>query len=300
MPCSPQLTQLLFTLQVVTFTTPSLADYIVIDPAWIYTTLVGRLLSEYPLPSPYITYDENGCAPLDDVDRILATEHMSGQRTIDIAHEMGLAIKRTADLVVPIKMAGTRPDQAWKSVDELASSSVNAGRRLVSSGLAGISTAVFPLLQSYLHEFFKDDHGVEIPMWRNGLSVSLSTNGGAEAIVQASQELLSIDILVRGSADNVKGSRDLLDLLVRKVQDKTDELSPGSRIQKRFLSSRALKILSTQGSTDVEFCVAYTEESVQKALVSGGRVADVKSPFPEPVEDLLLSESEARGMTQGK
>ena len=283
--------------QVITFATPSLADYVIIEPQWMYTTIAGRLLSKYPLPPPYVTYDKNGCAQLDEVKRVLTTDDVPGDFTVDMAHERGLLIKRVNDVVVPAKIAASRPETVWEALAKLLLSlSVNGGRRLVSAGSAGISSAVFPLLQAKLHELFKRDYDVRVPLWKLGLAVTLSETGRAEAIVQSGPELRSVDIIVRGSDDNSRGSSDLLHLLTNTVVDVAEELSPGSQLTKKFLSSHDIARLSAKGCIDMTSCTVYTKQNMQKALTSGKCVSSGDASIPEQVDDLLLSEDEMRGL----
>ena len=285
-----------FTTQVITFTPPSLADYVVIEPQWMYTTISGRLLSKYPLPPPYITYDKNGCAHLQEVERILTTDDVPGDFAVNMAHECGLLIKRANDVVVPAKIAVSRPNTVWEALAKLLfSGSVIAARRLVSTGSAGISSAVFPLLQAILHELFKRDYGVQVPLWKLGVAVALSETGEAEAIVQSGPELRSVDIIVRGSDDNGRGCSDLLQLLTRMVLDVAEKLSPGSGLERKFLSPRDLAKLSAEGCIDTTSCIAYSKKNVRDALVSGKRVSSGDASVPEKVDSLLLSENEMRG-----
>ena len=263
----------------------------------MYTTISGRLLSKYPLPPPYITYDKNGCAQLQEVERILTTDDVPGDFAVMMAHESGLLIKRASNAVVPAKIAASRPDKVWGALAELLfSGSVIAARRLVSSGSVGISSAVFPLLQATLHELFKRDYGVQVPLWKLGLAVTLSKKGEAEAIVQSGPELRSVDIIVRGSNDNGRGCSDFLHLLTNTVVDVAEKLSPGSKLQRKFLSPRDLAKLSVEGSIDTSPCTAYTEEDVQEALLSGECVTSgADASIPEKVDSLLLSEHEMEG-----
>ena len=255
---------------------------------------MGRLLSEYPLPPPYVNYNENGCARLKDVERVLTTDNMPGSFTVDMAHERGLLIKRSEDLIVPTKIKQSRQAKMWPPVKQDSSPRrLNAGRRLVAKRTAGISAALFPLLQSHIHELFKGEH--EVPLWKNGLRVAPSENGIAEGIVQASEGLLAIDVIVRSDVTNEDGCRDLLHCLVQEVLKKGKELSPGSELKKCYLSPRHLADLSAKGSTDTTSCVVYSEEAVRRALKSNGIVGDGKMSLPEKVHDLLLPSTEATG-----
>ena len=285
-----------YTTQVITFTPSSLTDFVIIEPQWMYTTIAGRLFSKYPLPPPYITYDKNGCAQLNEVERILKTDDVPGDFAVMMAHECGLLIKRVNDAVVPTKIAASRPDGVWQALAKLLfSGSVNAARRLVSTGSAGISSAVFPLLQAKLHELFKRDYDARVPLWKLGLAVALSKTGEAEAIVQSGPELRSVDIIVRGSDDNIRGCSDLLQLLTSKVVDLAEKLSPASNLEKKFLSPRDLARLSAEGCIDTMSCTAYTTQNVQTALAAGDCVSCGDASVPEKVDDLLLSEQEMRG-----
>ena len=221
---------------------------------------------------------------------------MPGSFTVDMAHERGLLIKRSEDLIVPTKIKQSRQAKMWPPVKQDSSPRrLNAGRRLVAKRTAGISAALFPLLQSHIHELFKREHDVEVPLWKNGLRVALSENGVAEGIVQASEGLLAIDVIVRSDVTNEGGSHDLLHCLVQEVLKKGKELSPGSELKKCYLSPRHLADLSSEGSIDTASCVVYSEEAVQRALKSNGIVDDGQTALPEKVHDLLLSSTEATG-----
>ena len=286
----------MYLIQVIVFTTSTLRDFIVIKPEWMYTTIVGRLLSEYPLPPPYIKYDKNGWASLDNVERVLATEHIDGKFTVGMAHERGLLIKRQDHAIVPVKLAKARPAHVWReAAKESPVLRVNVGRRLVGKRKAGLSSAMFPLFQAHMHDLFKRMHGIELPLWKNGLHIALSANGMAEAIIQANEEHLWIDVIVRSDTDSKDGGCDLLHGLVREVLGKADELSPGSQLEKCYLSPRDLARLSADGSTDTTVCVSYSEAIVQKALKSNGFVDNERTSLPEKVEELLLSPDEAAG-----
>ena len=279
------------------FSTPSLSKYIIVQPEWMYQTIVGRLLSKPPLPPPHVVYDDNGCAPLTEVERILSTDGIPGKFTVDMAHERGLLIKRPqfGDVVVPAKLLATRPSHVWQAfLEALSSGFIPAGRRLVCTGSAGISSAFFPLLQAFLHGIFKEEHNIEIPLWNGGLFVALSTKGAAQAFIQATPEVRSIDVVVQGSEENRDSSSDLLHLLVEKVVDLADKLSPGSRLKKMFLSSRQLAKLPSESCTDTWSCRAYSLQSVHTALLSGGYVSDGGS-CPESLDRMLLSAEEAQG-----
>ena len=238
--------------------------------------------------------------PLDEVERILTTDGIPGKFTVDMAHERGLLIKRPqfGDLVVPAKLLATRPSHVWQAfLEALSSGLITAGRRLVCTGSAGISSAFFPLLQAFLHGIFKEEHNIEIPLWNGGLFVALSTKGAAQGFVQATPELRAIDVVVQGSEDNRDGVSDLLHLLVGKVLDLADQLSPGSGLEKMCLSSRQLAKLPSENVTDTSSCRAYSLESVHTALLSGGCVSN-GGAFPEKVEGMLLSADEARGKSR--
>ena len=279
------------------FSTPSLSKYIVVQPEWIYQTIVGRLLSKPPLPPPHVVYDDNGCAPLTEVERILSTDGIPGKFTVDMAHERGLLIKRPqfGDVVVPAKLLATRPSHVWQAfLEALSSGFIPAGRRLVCTGSAGISSAFFPLLQAFLHGIFKEEHNIEIPLWNGGLFVALSTKGAAQAFIQATPEVRSIDVVVQGSEENRDSSSDLLHLLVEKVLHLADKLSPGSGLKKMFLSSQQLAKLPSESCTDTWSCRAYSLQSVHTALMSGGYVSNGES-CPESLDRMLLSAEEAQG-----
>ena len=276
----------------IAFTPPPLADYVIIKPHWMCTTIVGQLLSKYLLRPPYITYDQNGCPQLHEVERILTANDVPGDFAGMVAHESGLFVERASDAVVPAKIAASRLNTDRKAPAKLLlSGSVHAAWRLVSRGSVGISSMVFPLLQATSHELFKRDYDVQVPLWKQGLAVTLSETGKAQAIVQSGPELRSIDIIVRGSKDSVHRCSDFLRLLTDAVLDKTMKLSPGSQPDTFFEIAK----LSAEGCIEATSCTAYSEQNVQEASMSDECISTGRAYVAEKVDSVLLSENETRG-----
>ena len=63
---------------VLSFSLPLAQDYVVIEPQWLLSDIVGRLMSEPPLPDPFVRYD-NGFAEKEEVIKALGTKNLPGE-----------------------------------------------------------------------------------------------------------------------------------------------------------------------------------------------------------------------------
>ena len=104
-------------VQVVSFKQADLRQFVIIKPAWLYTDLVSLIMSEHPLPAPYVQY-ENGYTRLSDVIALLNTAHpdVSGEVAVKMLSDLGFVIIYKEDVLVPVKLKKRRPKEYWPSV----------------------------------------------------------------------------------------------------------------------------------------------------------------------------------------
>ena len=271
--------------------TPSLADQVVIQPSWVYTDLVGLLLSfGAGLPPPYIKY-QNGWANLDEVKKKLTTKYASGDVAVKILEALGFLIVREDRVLVPAKLRDERPDKFWKP---RPGAKVFGARRVECTNNADMSTALFPLVQSRLYHAFLEEYDDQLPLWRDGVLIACGEFGEAEAMVLARPGRRSIDVVSRAEDDDREDCCRLLHRLVGDVMTMAKDVSPGSLLQKKFLSSRELKELSQTGLRQV-LSVVYSEERVHRALQKGKAVSDGFGSPAEKPSNMLLSPKEEFG-----
>ena len=270
---------------ILSFEQPLVQRYIVINPRWLLSDIVGRLMAEPPLPGPYIHYD-NGYAKTSDVIAALETEHLPGREALEMVVGLGFCLEqKSADTVLnPSKLRVRRLDKHWRRSTAMV---VNAGRRLKCKGSVAIASAFFPHLQVYFYHRYLSDFDEKLPMWTGGIRLVAGQRSLVEAIIESDPTNLSIDIIVRGKEGSEKECSDLLQSLTEETLEKAIEISPGSQLCLFFLSKLELDELSPAGLPSRPL-VAYSEERVLRAIVRGEYVSDGDASTPENPDDLLL------------
>ena len=261
-------------------------EYVVIDPQWLLCDIVGRLMAEWPLPGPYVNY-ENGYAQKADVIAALKTEHLSGEPTLAMVASLGFCLEQEmlGQVLNPSKLLGVRPTEVWSSDQTMV---VNSGRRLKCRGTVAIASAFFPHLQVHFYHRYLTDYDEELPMWNGGIRLVAGERTPAEALIEAHPAHTSIDIIVRGTIGSEQQCTDLLHELTEETLAKAVEISPGSQLSVFYLSRWELNRLSPNGLTSRPR-VEYSADRVKHAVQNGSHVSDGKASRPEKPEDLLLS-----------
>ena len=271
---------------VLSFNQLLLQDSVVIDPHWLLSEIVGRLMAERPLPGPYVHYD-NGYAKKEDIVSALETRHLPGQEALQMVSVLGFCLEQqlTEEVLNPSKLSTSRRDEHWRRDPTMI---VNAGRRLKCKGTVAIAHAFFPHLQVYFYHRYLTDYEERLPMWKGGIRLVAGKRTPAEALIEAHPASMSIDIIVRGQEGLEKECADLLHSLTNETLQKAAEISPGSQLHLFFLSSAELNELSPAGMPSSP-CVEYSEERVLSAIRKGDYVTDGKaSRSPENPHNLLL------------
>ena len=271
---------------VLSFQHTQAANYIVIDPPWLLSDIVGRLMVEPPLPGPYIHYD-NGYAKKADVVAALKTTYLPGETTFEMVASLGFCLeqRQLEKVLNPSKLLGARASGHWPPDSTMV---VHAGRRLKCKGTVAIASAFFPHLQVHFYHRYLAEYDEELPMWNGGIRLVAGERTPAEALIEAHPAHTSIDIIVRGRAGSERACTDLLRDLTEETLRKAVDISPGSQLSVFYLSRRELSHLSPTG-LESRPCVEYSTERVKRAIQQGNEVTDGKASSPESPFDLLLS-----------
>ena len=270
----------------VLFFSQSLVErYVVINPRWLLSDIVGRLMAEPPLPGPHVLYD-NGYAKTSDVVAALKTEHLPGREALEMVSGLGFCLEqKSADTVLnPSKLRAHRLDEHWRRTAIMV---VNAGRRLKCKGAVAIASAFFSHLQVHFYHRYLSDYDQRLPMWTRGICLVPRQRSSVEAIIESDPSNLSIDIIVRGRQGSEMDCSDLLHSLTEETLQKATEISPGSQLRLFFLSKLELDELSPAGLPSRPL-VEYSEERVLRAVTHGECVIDGNAGTPENPDDLLL------------
>ena len=272
---------------VLSFTQPQVHDLVVIDPPWLLSDIVGRLMAEPPLPGPYICYD-NGYATKADVVSSLTTEHLPGETTFGMVAGLGFCLeqKRLEKVLNPSKLRNARASEHWLSDPTMV---VNAGRRLKCKGTVAIASAFFPHLQVHFYHRYLTEYNEKLPLWKGGIRLVAGghTRAQVEALIEADPASLSIDIIVRGRSGSKHACTDLLDDLTNETLRKAVEISPGSQLDVFYLSRQELDRLSPTGLVSRPR-VEYSQERIKCAFKYESYITDGNASVPEDPLGLLL------------
>ena len=286
-------------------------QYVVVDPQWLLSDVVGRLMAEPPLPGPYVDY-VNGYAKTADVTAALHTTHLPGEVALKMVADLGFCLERkvasttpgnlessephsevkleeisehTDEVLNPSKLRSFQRDKHWRASRAMA---VIAGRRLKCRGAVGISSAFFPHLQVHFYHRYLHDYKEKLPLWQGGIRLAAAACSSAEALIEADPANFSIDIIVRGRKASKGDCAELLHDLTEESLLKATEISPGSQVCLFFLSSMELEDISVAGQWSRP-SVEYSEERVIHAIESQTLITNGFGSAPEHPLDLLMS-----------
>ena len=270
---------------VLSFSQSLVKNYVVVNPRWLLSDIVGRLMAEPPLPAPYVQYD-NGYAKTSDVVAALETEHLPGREALEMVSGLGFCLEqKSADTVLnPSKLRAHRPDTHWYETTVMV---VNAGRRLKCKGTVAIASAFFSHLQAHFYHRYLSDYDERLPLWTGGIRLAAGKRSSVEAIIESDPSNRTIDIIVRGRQGSERDCSDVLHSLTEETLQKATEISPGSQLRLFFLSKFELDKLSPTGLPSRPL-VEYSEERVLGAISRGECITDGNASTPECPDDLLL------------
>ena len=269
---------------VLSFSQSLVEQYVVINPQWLLSNIVGRLMAEPPLPA-HVHY-ENGYAMTSTVVAALETEHLAGHEALEMVTGLGFCLEqKSAETVLnPSKLRAHRLHEHWHRTAIMV---VNAGRRLKCKVTVAIAAAFFSHLQVHFYHRYFSDYDQRLPMWTGGIRLVARQRSSVEAIIESDPSNRSIDIIVRGRQGSERDCSDLLHTLTEETLQKATEISPGSQLRLFFLSKLELDILSPAGLPSRPL-VEYSEERVLRAITHGEWVIDGNAGTPEHPDDLLL------------
>ena len=267
---------------ILSFNQPATEKYVVIEPRWLLSDIVGRLMSEPPLP-------DNRYAKKEDViiGKALETRHLPGEAALSMVADLGFCLEQRATGMVldPSKLCVHRRDEHWRRD---ATMTVNGGRRLKCKGIVAITNAFFPHLQVHFYHRYLVDYDKKLPMWSGGIRVVAGSRSSGEALIETNPANSYIDIIVRGEDGSEGDCAKLLFELTEEALQKATELSPGSQLQLFYLSRMELDELSPAGLPSKPL-VEYPEEEVLHAVRHRKRITDTTSSRkPEDPHSLLL------------
>ena len=145
-----------------------------------------------------------------------------------------------------------------------------------------ITPAVMPLLQGHVA---KQQNEMAVIMWKGGMLVQRlcePTQPEVEALVLISDKMRAIralDLITRGPAHCQKYAKQFLDKLQHIIMQMLDKKSPGTRVQKQYLSHHQI-------SQHIDTPLSYSQEEVDLAKRDKGIV--VKKTGDQILKDSVI------------
>ena len=265
------------TCEIVSFEIPDLKDLIVIRPPWVLRDVAGVLLSPWHYPPPRALYDDCGRSKRKQVEAALEATYghlVDPGASLQMVAQLGMCILDEGmhgecddeEIFVPSMLSVSRHLQAILSTGNPGLGDVWFGIELQCHGIP-LSVCFFPQLQVYLHQFCLRWYQKKPTMWSGGFALSVSH--GVVAIVEAKRSKMAIDVIVRGTEATRRTCFTLLQMLKDQVLLKVEEVSPGSELTEKILSSRELSSLDWSKSEETPR-ITYEREEVEKAMMYTG------------------------------
>ena len=267
--------------EIISFQKPELKKYIVVEPQWLLSHIVGILMSPEHFPPPHVVY-QHGRTKRSLAEAAVNNPHMPGKDTLEMVAQLGLCILEEEDMIVPSKLDTERNTTTWIARDDL---DLYFGIKFICHDVP-MSPALVPQLQVHLHNKFLELCGQTSKLWKDGIHVTLQ-NSNAEGLLEAQRDQMAINVAVRGSSALARDAYHLLQLLREQVLFKAEEFSPGSDMSVKILSSKELRQLADKGSTKPP-SVCYDEENVKKAMEQAPRLIRPRDSSGEPEDPFAL------------
>ena len=287
--------------EIVSFQKPELAKYLVLEPQWLLSHIVGILMSPEHFPAPRVLYQHGRTKRSLAEDAVEKRQaYVKGTDTLKMVAQLGLCILEDEDMIVPSKLDTEREPTLWTLQYSL---DTYFGIRFICRNVP-LSPAVFPQLQVHLYNKFLELCGQVPKLWKDGIHVTLH-NSNAEGLLEAQRDQMAINVAVRGSSKLARDAYQLLRLLKEQVRYIVEEFSPGSDMCVKILSSAELRMLAEKGSTHAPTAF-YDKEDVENAMENApylirprdgsGKSEDAFSLMVLPPNHLLLMSPESRAL----
>ena len=267
--------------EIVSFQKPSLKKYLVIEPQWLLSHIVGILMSPEHFPPPHVVY-QHGRTKRALAEAAVDNPHVPGKETLEMVAQLGLCILEEEDMIAPSKLDTKRDVTTWIARVDL---DIYFGIRF-SCEHVPMSPALFPQLQVHLYNKFLDICGQVSKLWKDGIRLTL-LNSRAEGLLEARRDQMAINISVRGSSSFPRDAYQLLQLLREQVLYMAEEFSPGSDMAVKILSSNELSTLADKGSIEAPL-IAYKEQDVKDAMERTPRPIRSEDGTGEPEDPFSL------------
>ena len=267
--------------EIISFQKPELKKYIVVEPQWLLSHIVGILMSPEHFPPPHVVY-HHGRTKRSLAEAAVNNPHMPGKDTLEMVAQLGLCILEEEDMIVPSKLDTKRDTTTWIARDDL---DLYFGIKFICHDVP-MSPALVPQLQVHLYNKFLELCGQVSKLWKDGIHVTLQ-NSNAEGLLEAQRDQMAINVAVRGSSSLARDAYHLLQLLREQVLFKAEEFSPGSDMSVKILSSEELRQLADKGSPKPP-SVCYDEEDVKKAMEQAPRLIRPRDGSGEPEDPFAL------------
>ncbi|XP_072044492.1 uncharacterized protein [Amphiura filiformis] len=218
--------------------TEEMDDYIVLDPNWLFSTVVGRLFAGTNMPSSqpklearkqvYTSYE---------ISEVLQVPNIDVKLLMIFMMHLELAVQYVEDVYfIPAKLPSEMESHIWSQNPDPPCNEIYGRRMQCSEDTLDIYTpTTFPCIQARLMK----KYGPHVIPVQNRLKFSAN---GMSVLVQMTRDKQGIDVIVRGRGEEdrrlcFERVREAVGIIWYELSDH----SPGTSVTMLFLSSRDLK-----------------------------------------------------------
>ncbi|XP_063956306.1 death-associated protein kinase 1-like isoform X1 [Lytechinus pictus] len=269
------------------FSSELLQEVIVIEPTWLCSGIIGRLLSHDATEQPEGQYSIHYIQSLfPDTDAMDISQLMEA---------MDICVHGTV-CEIPAVMRCPAPESIWEKEDENGNFRVYGGVRMQLSDCGStLPSGLFSRIQMSLRRNFQQDMedttDNELLMWRNGAKCS---SGSIEGLISMTNNECAIEIKVRGYNDSRQGCFIFLEDLVHLVKHVLVDSYPGLPLNMEVLSPVQLssheKTIMVYDPCSLLKLQLKTERTVENLISNQEEdFVDIFCFGSEPVESNLIA-----------
>jgi hypothetical protein len=252
----------------------------VVNTLWLCRSLLAAVLASKADPNSVefqirMNAHADGTATLEEIAAVLEafrqlnrTPAVDPKAGIDILCHMGLAFptERTNVYRFPALIQDVKPEGVWVK-SESTHDIMYVGIRLqCQSDLEIFSPAVMPLLQAEAANSLSE---MAVIMWKGGMVVQkifTTLQPKVEVLVSICDKrraIRALDLVCRGPAHCHQVVKQFLDVIQNMTMSILDEKSPGTRVERRYLSHHQI-------SQHIDRPISYSQEEVDAAKKCNG------------------------------
>ncbi|XP_072044494.1 death-associated protein kinase 1-like isoform X2 [Amphiura filiformis] len=259
-------------------------DFIVLDPNWLFSTIVGRLFAGTNMPSSRPKLKAKLFYTSCEICEVLEVADIDVKLLMSFMMHLELAVPFGADrYLVPAKLPSEMEPHIWSQNPDPPCNEIYGRRIQCSEDVIDIFTpTTFPCLQTRFLK--KYEHTIAV---QNRLKFTAS---GMSVLVQMTRDKRGIDVIVRGRGEDERALcfeklREALGI----ISTELEEHSPGTSTLMSYLSSSFLKQVSPLSPDYIRIRTFTAQELVEAETHHAGKVYHDQTVLDryDQVEDII-------------